>query len=39
MLFKIGVLKNSENLTKKKTPVLEYLFNKVADLKVCNFIK
>ena len=38
MLFKIGVLKNSENLT-KKTPVLESLFNKVADLKVCNFIK
>ena len=26
-------------ISQKKTPVLEYLFNKVADLKVCNFIK
>ena len=23
----------------KKTPVLEYLFNKIASLKVCNFIQ
>ena len=37
MFFKIGVLKNFAK--SQKTPVLEFLFNKVADLKACNFIK
>ena len=37
-IFKIGVLKNFALFTGKK-PVLESLFNKVADLKACNFIK
>ena len=37
MFFKIGVLKSFANLH-RKTPVLESLFKKVADLKVCNFI-
>ena len=35
MFFKIGVLRNF----RRKTPVLESVFNKVAGLKVCNFIK
>ena len=43
MFFKVGVLKNfvTENFCNihSKTPVLESLFNKVAGLKVCNFIK
>ena len=34
MFFKIGVLKKIRNI-RKKTPVLESLFNKVADLKAC----
>ena len=37
MFFKIGFLKNFAN--HKKTPVLESLFKKVADLKVSKFIK
>ena len=37
MLFKIGVLEKLHIVL--KTPVLESLFNKVAVLKTCNFIK
>ena len=38
MFFKIGVLKNFQ-IIHRKTPVLEYLFNKAAGLKSCNFIQ
>ena len=38
MFFKIDVPKNFANFTGKK-PVLESLLDKVAGLKVCNFIK
>ena len=38
MSFKMGVFKKFSNIH-RKTPVLESLFNKVAGLKVCNFIK
>ena len=37
MFFKIGVLKNFANFTGKH--LLESLFEKVASLKACNFIK
>ena len=36
MFFKIGVLKNFAIF---KIPMFEYLFNKVANRKACNFIK
>ena len=36
MFFKIGVLKIFCNIY-RKTPVLEYLFDKVAGVKVCEF--
>ena len=36
--FKIGVLKNFANFT-EKPPVLNFIFNKVADLKASTFIK
>ena len=36
--FKLDAPKNFANFTRKK-PVLESLPNKVAGLKVCNFIK
>ena len=36
--FKIGVLKNLANFT-RKTYALESLFNKAAGLKACDFIK
>ena len=38
MFFKIGVLKNFAK-SQENTPALESLFNKVADLKACNFIE
>ena len=38
VFFKESVFKNFAIFT-EKTPVLEYLFNKVPDLKVYNFIK
>ena len=38
MFFKIGFLKTFANLIEKKT-VLESLFNKVAGLRVSNFVK
>ena len=38
MFFKTGVLKNLE-ISHRKTPVSESIFNKVAGLKACNFIK
>ena len=38
MFFKIAVLKNFHSIV-RKTPVLESLFNKVAGLKACIFIK
>ena len=38
MFFKIGVLKNFA-VIRRKTPVFESLFNKIAGLKSCNFIK
>ena len=38
MFFKIDVLKNFANF-KRKATVLEFLFNKVARPKACNFIK
>ena len=38
MYFKIAILKNFA-ITIKKTPVLECLFNKVAGLYACIFIK
>ena len=38
MFFKIAVLKNFA-ITVKKTPVLQCLFNKVAGLQACIFIK
>ena len=38
MSFKISVLKNFAIFT-WKTPVLESLFNNVAGLQTCNFIK
>ena len=38
MFFKMDALKNFLNFTGKK-PVLESFPNKVAGLKVCNFIK
>ena len=38
MSFKMDVFKKFSNIH-RKTPVLESLFNKVAGLKVCNFIK
>ena len=37
MFFKVGVLKNFANFTGKH--ILKSLFNKVAGLKSCNFIK
>ena len=36
MFFKIGV---SQKLRNRKTPVLESVFDKVAGLKVCTFMK
>ena len=36
MFFKIGALKNAANFTGKQ---LDSLFNKVAGLQTCNFIK
>ena len=39
MFFKIAVLKNFVNFTGKHVSVLESLFNKVASLKVCNFME
>ena len=38
MFFKINVLKKLRKFHRKK-PVLQSLLNKVAGLKVCNFIK
>ena len=38
MFFKTCVLKNVTNLPKKNF-ALESLFNKIGDLKACNFIK
>ena len=38
MLFEIGAFKNFAIFT-RKTPVLESLFNKVADLEAYNFTK
>ena len=38
MFFKIGILKNFCNIH-RKTPELESLFDKVAVLKISNFIK
>ena len=38
MFFKIGFLKTFANFIEKKT-VLESLFNKVAGLRVSNFVK
>ena len=35
IFLKIGVLKNFENFT-RETPVLEFIFDKIAGLKACN---
>ena len=38
IFFKISVLKKFRNI-QRKTPLLDCLFNKVAGMKACNFIK
>ena len=39
MFFKVGVLKNFAKFSGERTAALESLFNKVAGLRACNFIK